>query len=266
MINDSIDGFGVTRNTLLPRNTSNFRATLFVGAGDVHRNNVEDNGAELYALLTSTDIRTSTIDADLVYVSGSEASGDLVGFGVSAVQRIGKVNTSFRLLGSYAVDEETPFSTEGALLFSEVSYTPRYSHNLVYFTSFLALDEFAVIHERLGPLGRSLLSGSGAFGMEWVVIYGALLVPIGLLLVPFLRRLPVATRRIWMVGGTVFLAGAIGLELMTGWYGMRTPGRAPLVALLIISEEAFEMAGTLFFLYGLLDYIEKEIGSLGVLR
>lgn len=171
LINDSIDGVGVTRNTLMPRNTSNFRATLFVGAGDLHRNNVEDNGAELYALLTSTDIRTSTIDADLVYVRGSEASGDMVGFGVSAVQRIGKINTSFRLLGSYAVDEETAFSTEGALLFSEVSYTPHYSQDLVYFTSFVALDEFSAAASGPasgGPLGRAGISfaavGLGSYG------------------------------------------------------------------------------------------------------
>ncbi len=171
LINDSIDGLGVTRNTLLPRNTSNFRATFFVGAGDVHRNNIEDEDAELFAVLTSTDIRTSTIDADLVYVSGSEVSGDLIGFGVSAVQRIGKVNTSFRVLGSYAVDQETPFSSEGAVLFSEVSYTPRYRHDLVYFTSFLAFDEFSAAAsgpESGGPLGRAGISfaavGLGNYG------------------------------------------------------------------------------------------------------
>ncbi len=171
LINDSIDGLGLTRNTLQPRNTSNFRVTFFVGAGDVHRNNVEDNDAELYALLTSTDTRTSTIDADLVYVSGSTVGGDMLGFGVSAVQRIGKINTSFRVLGSYAVDEETPFSTDGALLFSEVSFTPRFTHDLVYFTGFAALDEFSAAASGPasgGPLGRAGISfaavGLGNYG------------------------------------------------------------------------------------------------------
>jgi hypothetical protein len=171
LINDSIDGLGLTRNTLLPRNISNFRATVFIGAGDVHRNNIEDHDAELFALLTSTDTRTSTIDADLVYVGGSEVSGDMIGLGVSAVQRIGKINTSFRVLGSYALDEETRFATEGTLLFSEVSYTPRYSEDLVYFTNFLALDEFSAAASGPasgGPLGRAGISfaavGLGNYG------------------------------------------------------------------------------------------------------
>ena len=170
LINDSIDGLGLTRNTLLPKNTSNFRATLFVGAGDVHRNGVEDRGAEIYALLTSTDVRTSTIDADLAWVT-SDDRGDLIGLGVSAVQRIGKVNTSFRFLGSYAPDQETSFATEGALLFSEVSFTPHYSHDLVYFTTFLAVDEFspaASAPSAGGPLGRAGISfaavGLGNYG------------------------------------------------------------------------------------------------------
>ncbi len=171
LINDSIDGLGLTRNTLLPRNTSNFRATFFVGAGDVHRNNIEDPDAELFALLTSTDLRRSTVDADLAYVSGGASSGDLLGFGLSAVQRIGKLNTSFRVLGSYAVDDKTAFSTDGVLLFSEVSFTPHYSQDLAYFTTFLALDEYSAVAAGPasgGPLGRAGISfaavGLGNYG------------------------------------------------------------------------------------------------------
>ncbi len=171
LINDSIDGFGITRNTLLPTNTSNFRATFFLGVGDVDRANLEDESAELFAVLTSTDFRRSTVDADLVYVTGDDLTGDLVSFGVSATQRIGKVNTSFRVLGSVAVDRETAFSTEGALLFSEVSWTPHYTHDLFYFTTFLAIDEFSSAARGpatggpLGPAGINFAAvGLGNFG------------------------------------------------------------------------------------------------------
>ncbi|MFQ5524783.1 MAG: hypothetical protein ACE5GX_00845 [Thermoanaerobaculia bacterium] len=171
LINDSIDGVGITRNTLLPKNTSNFRATLFFGASDLHRNNVEDGDAELFAVLTSTDVRTSTIDVDLAYVTGSDSSGDLVGVGVSAVQRIGKINTSFRLLSSLALDEETAFATDGTLLFSEVSWTPHHSFDLFYFTTFLALDEYSAAASGpasggpLGPAGVSFAAvGLGNYG------------------------------------------------------------------------------------------------------
>jgi hypothetical protein len=171
LIQDSIDGIGLTRNTLLPEGTSNFRATLFVGTGGIHRANVEDRDAEMVALLTSTDFRRSTVDADLFYVSGSEASGDLLTGGISAVQRIGTRNTTFRLLGSYAVDRETAFATEGALLFGELSWTPHYTDDLVYFTGFVALDEFSSAARGPasgGPLGRAGINfaavGLGSYG------------------------------------------------------------------------------------------------------
>ncbi len=177
LIGDSIDGAGFTRNTLLPRGTSNYRMTFFAGVDNIHRHagtggpNLEDPDAELFAVLTSTDFRRSTVDVDLAYVTGSDVTGDLIAVGVSAVQRIGKFNTSFRLLASSAVDETTAFSTDGALLFSEVSWTPHYSHDLIYFTTFLGVDEFSPAARGPsagGPLGRAGITfaavGIGSYG------------------------------------------------------------------------------------------------------
>ena len=171
LIEDSIDGVGLTRNTLLPKGTSNFRATLFVGVDEIHRANVEDPDAEMIALLTSTDFRRSTVDADLVYVRGGEGTGDLIAGGISAVQRIGLRNTSFRLLGSYAPDRETSRSTDGALLFAELSWTPHYTDDLIYFTGFVAVDEFSSAARGPatgGPLGRAGINfaavGLGSYG------------------------------------------------------------------------------------------------------
>jgi hypothetical protein len=176
LIQDSIDGVGLTRNTLQPKGTSNVRATLFVGVNEIHRANVEDRDADLVALLTSTDVRRSTIDADLVYVSGGESgdglsSGDLIAGGISAVQRIGTRNTSLRLLASHALDEETFQATDGALLFGELSWTPHYTDDLVYFTAFVAVDEFSSAARGPatgGPLGRAGINfaavGLGSYG------------------------------------------------------------------------------------------------------
>ncbi len=171
LLNDSIDGIGITRNTLLPKNTSNFRVTFFLGLDNIDRTNVEDESASLFAVLTSTDLRRSTVDADLAYVSGDALTGDQVALGVSAVQRLGKTNTSFRLLGSVATGEETPFATDGILLFSEVSWTPPYGHDLFYFTTFWAFDEYSAAAAGPasgGPLGRAGITyaavGLGSFG------------------------------------------------------------------------------------------------------
>ncbi|MEM7482350.1 MAG: hypothetical protein AAF481_14330 [Acidobacteriota bacterium] len=181
LINDAIDGVGVTRNTLQPARSSNFRATLFWGWNDVGRpgvgGNPEDDDAQLVALLTSADLRRSTIDADLAWVLSDtrgngalRSGGDLIAGGVSFTQRIGLFNTSFRLLGSLA-DEETVSAGEGLLLFSEVSRTPHHTHDLLYFNTFLAVDRFTSAARGPatgGPLGRAGINfaavGLGRYG------------------------------------------------------------------------------------------------------
>ena len=157
LINDALDGIGLTRNTLLPKKTSNFRVTFLAAWDNVNAGAVERD-ANLYALLTSTDFRKSTVDIDAAFVDTDDASGDLLSFGASAVQRIGKYNTAFRVLGSIATDEETALSTDGVLLFSEVSWVPHYTHDSIYFTTFAAFDEFSSASRGPatgGPLGRA---------------------------------------------------------------------------------------------------------------
>jgi hypothetical protein len=157
LINDTLDAVGITRNTLLPRNTSNFRATFLYAWDNVHAGIVERK-ANLYALFTSTDIRSSTIDFDIAYVEAEDATGSLLVAGLSAVQRLGKTNSSFRLLSSTATEDETPFATDGILFLSELSWVPAYSHDLVYFNSFWAVDHFTAAASGPsagGPLGRA---------------------------------------------------------------------------------------------------------------
>jgi hypothetical protein len=157
LINDALDGIGLTRNTLLLRNTSNFRATFLAAWDNVDAGGVERD-ANLYALLTSTDFRLSTVDFDVAWVDADDGTGDLLSAGLSAVQRLGKLNTAFRVLGSVATGDETALSTDGLLWFSEVSWEPRYTQDLVYFTTFWAVDEFSSAARGPatgGPLGRA---------------------------------------------------------------------------------------------------------------
>lgn len=179
LINDSIDGLGVTRNTFLPDGTSNFRATFFYGWDNINRSdrgqgrrNLEDRSAQLFAVLTSTDFPSSTLDIDAAYVrSDDDTRGDLVAVGISGVQRLGALNTSFRVLSSLALDDETAVATDGTLLLSELSWTPHHSHDLFYITSFVAKDDFSSASRDPatgGPLGRAGINfasvGLGNYG------------------------------------------------------------------------------------------------------
>ncbi len=169
LINDIIDGLGLTWNSLQPRRTSNFRATLFYGWNNVNRGGTAEDAGRLFALLTSTDFPGSTMDIDLTYVQGQDGVADAAALGVSSVQRIGLVNTSFRALAS-SVDTIAG-SEEGVLLFSEVSWTPTHSYDLVYINNFWAIDRFvSAAHGpgNGGPLGRAGVNfaavGLGSYG------------------------------------------------------------------------------------------------------
>ena len=173
LINDTLDGIGFTRNTLLPRNTSNFRTTIFYAWDNINVNNAERRSANLWAILTSTDFRRSTVDADVAYVQNHDGEDDLVAGGVSAVQRLGKTSSAFRVLGSMATDEETSRSTDGVLLFSEMSWIPHYTYDHIYLTTFWAIDEYTPAARGVGPassgpLGRAGINfaaaGIGSFG------------------------------------------------------------------------------------------------------
>ncbi|MDA8019178.1 MAG: hypothetical protein MPN21_17195 [Thermoanaerobaculia bacterium] len=162
LINDTIDGIGVTRNTLLPGNSPNFRATFFYGWGDVDTSAGAEREGNLFALLTSSDIRWSTIDADIAYVTDDD-DGDLLAAGVSAVQRLGRTNSSFRLLGSTALDDVSNTATDGFLLFSELSWVPHGTHDLIYANNFWAIDQYSPAARGVGgaaggPLGRAGIS------------------------------------------------------------------------------------------------------------
>ena len=169
LINDTIDGIGLTRNSVLPKKTSNFRATLFYGWNNVNRSSPVETG-RLFGLFTSTDFRKSTMDIDAAFVQGENNLDDVLTVGLSAVQRIGLTNTSFRFLGSFPSGDDTA-ADNGYLVLSEVSWTPLGTHDHVYINTFWAGNEFfaAALDPSVGgPLGRAGISftsvGLGQYG------------------------------------------------------------------------------------------------------
>jgi hypothetical protein len=163
MINDFLDGVGFVRNTLLPFGTSNYRMTTFYAWNDVHRgnnfqgNNVEDETAQLWGLFTEADTPTSTINLDFAYVS-SRHTGEAFYAGLSAVQRIGQINTAFRANASFPVTGESEQNTRGYLFFGEVSWTPHHTDDIMYVNGFYGLDQYSSAARDPtagGPLGRT---------------------------------------------------------------------------------------------------------------
>ena len=166
LINDTIDSVGITRNNLFPPGFSNLQLTFIYGWANVHRDdNDRKNNQHLFGFFTEADIEGSTWNLDLVYVYDADgANGEgrtndsSFHWGLSAVQRIGYLNTAFRVLGSYTAEEDTRAASEGHLIFGEVSWVPFGTHDNMYVNGFVGFDEFssAARDEATGgPLGRT---------------------------------------------------------------------------------------------------------------
>ncbi len=128
---------------------------------------------------------------------------------------------------------------------------------------FLAADEVLMIHEKLNdPLRAALHTTGGAFHHAWLIPYAVLTAAMGALYVPFLLRLPKATRRLFIVAGTMFVGGAVGCELIGNALqgGVQEKGLPLIVE--IFCEETLEMSGVALFIYAIVAYMQAELPGL----
>ncbi len=146
LVNDPLNSVGIVRNSLhLGPAASNLRVTGILGYGNVNRGGTQvlDKSARLYGLFSELDVPASTVDVDFAYVDASTTTGRGVYGGVSAVQRIwGWLNTTFRVLGSYPLDQATTSVGKGFLLYSAISWTPESTDDIVYVNLYGALNNY----------------------------------------------------------------------------------------------------------------------------
>lgn len=153
LLNDTFDLFGVTRNTLVGKSIPNLRFTGIFGWNQVSRYNYfKDESARLYGLLTEADTGwNSTMSLDMIYVDDNiNSSAWYIGSG--STQRIGDLNSTFRVNASIPDDLSTGPVDGGMIISAELSQTLHNSDNLWYFNSFLSVDNFT-------PAAHSMDSG-----------------------------------------------------------------------------------------------------------
>ena len=125
---------------------------------------------------------------------------------------------------------------------------------------FLSVDEAMELHENLmGPV-RGLLHASGFFYFAWVIPYGIFAMIVGFLYWRFLFKLPASVKTRMLIAAALYIAGALGFELISGNHYAVTHKQTDLTfAVLALCEESLEMTGVLVFIYALLDYIRLEL-------
>lgn len=123
----------------------------------------------------------------------------------------------------------------------------------------LSLDEAVQLHEQtITPL-RVLLNAKGIFYFTWVIPAFAIVCFLGLAYLKFFFSLSKEMRVLFFVSGALYVGGALGMELVGGYYtelhGQNNLGYALLTNL----EEVLEMIGVLVFIYALMSFINIEL-------
>lgn len=118
---------------------------------------------------------------------------------------------------------------------------------LAFLFFYMSLDESAGIHENLG----GLVELHGIFYFSWVLPAALFVLVVGLAYLPFLLHLPRKTRERFFLAGTIYVAGALGMELPLGYWTERAGDDNLVYALIDFIEETLEMLGASLFLVSL---------------
>ena len=122
---------------------------------------------------------------------------------------------------------------------------------------YMAGDELLSFHEKLIMPVRHLIPEAthGIFRFAWVIPAIAVVIVLALYFLKFLLRLPAQTRLTFLMAATLYLGGAIGGELVEGWYLSSHTSEDFTFSMIATTEESLEMAGVIVFIYALLRYI-----------
>ena len=127
----------------------------------------------------------------------------------------------------------------------------------------LAIDEASSIHEMAAPPIERWLQSAGhldsvlsVVGTPWLLAAIPFTIIVFLVFLRFLWHLPRATMTLFLIGGGLYVAGAVGIEDLAGHY-LGTPGADETFTyqIMITVEEGLEMLGILVFLYALMTYM-----------
>jgi hypothetical protein len=151
----------------------------------------------------------------------------------------------------------------------ERAVRPAYTrHWLVLAAIFLllSLDEAASFHEQFSSIFRKYVTTGGVLTYEWVIPASVFVLVVGVSYLRFLFSLPVATRNLIAAAGALYVLGALGMEMVEGYF-VSASAAYPTSGLRVVlthTQEVLEMYGIVLFVYALLDYVEKNLGTVHV--
>ena len=129
--------------------------------------------------------------------------------------------------------------------------------------TYLSLDEFVGLHERLVSPINSIFNFDGYFLFSWIFVGLAFVLAVGLYSLPFLFKLPRLTAIHFIAAGSIYVIGAVGFEMLGGKefdLGLKAGGTdydqlGIKYATFMTIEETMEMSGIVLFNYALVRYL-----------
>jgi hypothetical protein len=124
--------------------------------------------------------------------------------------------------------------------------------------TFLAVDEAAQVHEAGNTL-RDTFELTGVLYLSWILVAAPLVLILVLAYLRFIGHLPSRVRALVLLGGGLYVGGAIGMEVVGSVLWDSGPGYDSMAyALSTAVEELLEMLGSVSFLYGIARYLQEH--------
>lgn len=137
----------------------------------------------------------------------------------------------------------------------------RWWGGLVLAFAYVAADEAIALHEAtIAPIRDLLGVTEGWLFFAWVIPAGALVLVMAFLYRSWLFSLPGVTRNQFILAAILFASGALGVELISGWY-LSVRGDSFTYELIGALEEALEFLGIIIFLTALLSHLGRTAGE-----
>jgi len=120
---------------------------------------------------------------------------------------------------------------------------------------YLAMDEVAQFHEQFKAPLRAMAQFDDWLSFAWVVVAIPVVFVLGAYYLPLLFRLPARIRLGLAASGALYVAGAIGMEMVGGRLATYSGWGSSYYVTGVIVEEALEFAGVALFITVLLQLL-----------
>lgn len=133
---------------------------------------------------------------------------------------------------------------------------------LIFLT--LSIDDAADLHGQTSYTLQAMFETGGFLAYAWVIPAAVACVVVGIAYLRFLVDLPAAIRWRFVLAGTLFVSGALGMEMVQASYDTRNGVENMPYRIMVAIEESLEMAGIVLFIGALLSYLSDTVGRVEI--